>query len=338
MKRQPLTVAYQSLYGHKDTLDQAMEHILAQAPIKDQNQLLSLLMLYHNTLYLQMHSNLHRSFQELAQVSTEEQHALLWGTDTDGLMQEDELETSEQTVSMPQTAAQAEAMAEVSDEERQMLLFEKNLKSEWEVELESEQNFMPMPETVSQAELMQKVGYAYLEEHAPERLIDIEKIKTARDNAIQQAKIWAQEARTQQSIVKEIGALVDCDHDWETIGAVRDALNQYRISADLPEAVITDCIDAGRIDEEDVLAIWQRIRDYLTYGANETEQQPIWELGIVSAPREPGHDWRAGIDCRRDDHFSQILVYGETEDKARATAQDIVNFLNQKEEELRRVQ
>lgn len=48
--------------------------------------------------------------------------------------------------------------------------------------------------------------------------------QSAKDNAVQQAQIWAQEARTQQSIVREIGELVGCDEDWRMVSAVREAL------------------------------------------------------------------------------------------------------------------
>ena len=47
---------------------------------------------------------------------------------------------------------------------------------------------------------------------------------TAKDNAVQQAQQWAQEARTQQLIVKEIGELVGCSNDWEMVSAVKAAL------------------------------------------------------------------------------------------------------------------
>lgn len=40
-----------------------------------------------------------------------------------------------------------------------------------------------------------------------------------------QASIQAQEARTQKSIVTEIGAMVGCAEDWLTAGAVRAALD-----------------------------------------------------------------------------------------------------------------
>ena len=46
----------------------------------------------------------------------------------------------------------------------------------------------------------------------------------AKHHAVLQAQIWAQEARTQKAIVKEIGEMVGCANDWEMVEAVRNAL------------------------------------------------------------------------------------------------------------------
>ena len=46
----------------------------------------------------------------------------------------------------------------------------------------------------------------------------------AKHHAVMQAQMWAQEARTQKAIVKEIGELVGCANDWEMVEAVRNAL------------------------------------------------------------------------------------------------------------------
>jgi len=55
--------------------------------------------------------------------------------------------------------------------------------------------------------------------------IDCSVLPTGKDNAVQQAQIWAQEARTQKGIVEEIGKLVGCANDWETVSAVKAALS-----------------------------------------------------------------------------------------------------------------
>lgn len=47
-----------------------------------------------------------------------------------------------------------------------------------------------------------------------------------KENAVLQAQTWAQEARTQKSIVDEIGKLVGCSNDWEMVKAVKAALQQ----------------------------------------------------------------------------------------------------------------
>jgi hypothetical protein len=47
----------------------------------------------------------------------------------------------------------------------------------------------------------------------------------AKDSVVMQAQIWAQEARTQKAIVKQIGEIVGCANDWEMVGAVRNALS-----------------------------------------------------------------------------------------------------------------
>lgn len=55
--------------------------------------------------------------------------------------------------------------------------------------------------------------------------IDCSVLPTGKDNAVQQAQVWAQEARTQKGIVDEIGKLVGCSNDWEMVGAVKAALS-----------------------------------------------------------------------------------------------------------------
>lgn len=57
---------------------------------------------------------------------------------------------------------------------------------------------------------------------------EIERLKTDKSHLIQQAQMWAQEARTQQHIVRDIGALVGCDNDWETHGAVKAEIERLR--------------------------------------------------------------------------------------------------------------
>jgi len=46
----------------------------------------------------------------------------------------------------------------------------------------------------------------------------------SKHHAVMQAQMWAQEARTQKAIVRDIGKLVGCANDWEMVEAVRDAL------------------------------------------------------------------------------------------------------------------
>ena len=55
--------------------------------------------------------------------------------------------------------------------------------------------------------------------------IDCSVLPTGKDSAVQQAQVWAQEARTQKGIVDEIGKLVGCSNDWEMVGAVKAALS-----------------------------------------------------------------------------------------------------------------
>jgi hypothetical protein len=55
--------------------------------------------------------------------------------------------------------------------------------------------------------------------------IDCSVLPTGKENAVLQAQIWAQEARTQKGIVEEIGKLVGCANDWEMVGAVKAALS-----------------------------------------------------------------------------------------------------------------
>lgn len=55
--------------------------------------------------------------------------------------------------------------------------------------------------------------------------IDCSVLPTGKDNAVLQAQIWAQEARTQKGIVEEIGKLVGCANDWEMVDAIKAALS-----------------------------------------------------------------------------------------------------------------
>lgn len=55
--------------------------------------------------------------------------------------------------------------------------------------------------------------------------IDCSVLPTGKDNAVQQAQVWAQEARTQKGIMDEIGKLVGCANDWEMVSAVKAALS-----------------------------------------------------------------------------------------------------------------
>jgi len=54
--------------------------------------------------------------------------------------------------------------------------------------------------------------------------IESDKAYKAKNNAILQAKIWAQEARTQKAVVKEISKLVGCKNDWEVVEAVKKCI------------------------------------------------------------------------------------------------------------------
>jgi hypothetical protein len=49
----------------------------------------------------------------------------------------------------------------------------------------------------------------------------------SKHHAVMQAQMWAQEARTQKAIVKQIGEIVGCasSNDWEMVEAVRNALS-----------------------------------------------------------------------------------------------------------------
>ena len=68
-------------------------------------------------------------------------------------------------------------------------------------------------------EAMAKMGYTH-----PASADD------SKHHAVMQAQIWAQEARTQKAIVKEIGEMVGCANDWEMVEAVRDALANVCVS------------------------------------------------------------------------------------------------------------
>jgi hypothetical protein len=54
----------------------------------------------------------------------------------------------------------------------------------------------------------------------------------SKHHAVMQAQMWAQEARTQKAIVKQIGEIVGCANDWEMVEAVK---------AELASAVVPEC-------------------------------------------------------------------------------------------------
>ena len=60
---------------------------------------------------------------------------------------------------------------------------------------------------------------------------EVTKLGNAKENAVQQAQTWAQEARTQKGIVEEIGKLVGCSNDWEMVKAVKAALQSQTAPA-----------------------------------------------------------------------------------------------------------
>ena len=96
----------------------------------------------------------------------------------------------------------------------------------------------------------------------------------SKHHAVMQAQIWAQEARTQKAIVKEIGEMVGCANDWEMVEAVRDALAnvcvsqsaEYETQADLS---LMDDKQAVSVPEwikcsdrlPDVLDVWIKMTD-----------------------------------------------------------------------------
>jgi hypothetical protein len=68
----------------------------------------------------------------------------------------------------------------------------------------------------------------------------------SKHHAVMQAQMWAQEARTQKAIVKQIGEIVGCANDWEMVEAVKAAL----ASAVVPEWISVDenlPIDVGQV-------------------------------------------------------------------------------------------
>lgn len=131
MPNHTLSISYQNLYGHKETLNEALEHALNQVPEDQRNQLLSLMMLYHNTFYLQAHEYICAGY----------------------------------TVANKQADHYIAALTKEND-----------------------------------------------------------KLRRARNGAIAQAQIQAQEARTQKSIVERVGSLVNCENDYQVEQAVQQQM------------------------------------------------------------------------------------------------------------------
>jgi hypothetical protein len=69
----------------------------------------------------------------------------------------------------------------------------------------------------------------------------------SKHHAVMQAQMWAQEARTQKAIVKQIGEIVGCANDWEMVEAVKAALASavvpewIKCSAEIPNKEL--CVD-----------------------------------------------------------------------------------------------
>ena len=84
----------------------------------------------------------------------------------------------------------------------------------------------------------------------------------SKHHAVMQAQIWAQEARTQKAIVKEIGEMVGCANDWEMVEAVRDALANVCVSQ---SAAYETQADLSLMDDKQAVSVpeWIKCSDRL---------------------------------------------------------------------------
>ena len=85
----------------------------------------------------------------------------------------------------------------------------------WQVGTMTQNDFTPADETELADEIAGAVATLYTHPASAD---------DSKHHAVMQAQMWAQEARTQKAIVKEIGEMVGCANDWEMVEAVRNAL------------------------------------------------------------------------------------------------------------------
>ena len=129
--------------------------------------------------------------------------------------------------------------------------------------------------------------------------IDCSVLPTGKDSAVQQAQIWAQEARTQKGIVEEIGKLVGCANDWETVSAVKAALSGAQQGAAPQPAQVPEgwrLVPVEPTDEMVRKSNWSGNGDV---SVNEDwARKTVWDRMIYAAP-SPDHS--GGVNEVADD-------------------------------------
>lgn len=152
---------------------------------------------------------------------------------------------------------------------------------------ERDQAHADMAEMVKKAADKHMAGYRELGSRAAEA-------ETVRDNAVQQAKMWAQEARTQKAIVKGIGELVGCENDWEMVEAVRRALASAAVVPQgwklVPETPTFEMYEAG---------------EHALFGAVSTMNSGSCYVAMLRAAPAPAEPDSETVDDQQATLFNQ---------------------------------
>jgi hypothetical protein len=118
----------------------------------------------------------------------------------------------------------------------------------------------------------------------------------SKHHAVLQAQIWAQEARTQKAIVKEIGEMVGCANDWEMVEAVRDALANVCVSQ---SAEYETQADLSLMDDKQAASVpeWIKCSDKMpkinspvvVARISDNDGKPCLDSGVAAL--QPNNGW-----------------------------------------------
>ncbi|MGP4843358.1 hypothetical protein ACTXGQ_04435 [Marinobacter sp. 1Y8] len=142
-----------------------------------------------------------------------------------------------------------------------------------------------------------------------------------KDNAVQQAQIWAQEARTQKAIVSEIGELVGCSEDWRMVSAVKAALSKSQGGEAVPEGLNLGYI---AVVLEDYCSLQQ---SGIISGANRYPCGDVMEqVDLIESHPAQGREWML-TDKHTGMRISAEGVLGRVRGQLKYGAQEMLKQL-----------